>query len=69
MKAIHAKNARNDGADKRFKNTTRSPGSAAFDQNKPSQSTIPAQTGQRPIKVLATGGHAAVGMRITLIKE
>jgi hypothetical protein len=69
MKAIHAKPARNDGADKRFKNTTRSSGSTAFDQNKPSQSTIPTQTEQRAIKVLATDGHAAVGMRITLIKE
>jgi hypothetical protein len=51
MKAKHAENGRNDVADKRFKNTTRSRGSAAFDQNKPSQSTIPAQLNRRAIKV------------------
>jgi hypothetical protein len=69
MKAIHAKTGMHDEPDKRFKNTTGSWGSAAFDQNKPSQSTIPTQLNRRGIKVLATGGHAAVGMRTTLIKE
>jgi hypothetical protein len=55
MKAKAVKNRPTTGPfdvpDKRFKNTTRSRGYAAFDQNKPLQSTIPAPPRRATIKV------------------